>query len=61
MPQGDYQTAHVTYANWPCAVFGVLRATAEEAGGTDATALVGFTGIGRPDPAQPGLYQPRQP
>lgn len=32
-----------------CTVFGLLGATANEAGGTDATALKGFTRIG-PDP-----------
>jgi hypothetical protein len=47
--RGDYQTARVAYANCPCAVFGFLGATAEEAGGADATALAGFASIG-PDP-----------
>jgi len=45
--QGDYQTAHVMYANWPCVLFGFWEATADKVGAVEATAfkfiLVGFT------------------
>ena len=43
---GDYQTARVAYANWPCAVFGFWGATTDESGVVEATAFTGFTRTG---------------
>jgi hypothetical protein len=40
MRQGDYQTAHVAYTNWPRVVFGFLGATANKVRVANATALV---------------------